>query len=516
MNSAAASLPYRDIDDERSWKARFGVLMPAALLFPCLALAQVNRTEFSLQGTLTATDNGAGAPAGFERKDVFTSVRPRVQVFRQGAGLRLAGSLEAEFLASARDTRDDKVLPTARLDAEATLIDRLLFIDASADVRQVEVDTFGARVTEGTPENARTAGTFRVSPFVNYELSSSTALQARYSGVRTHYSGPGADDVSTEQALVRVETKPRPIGGGLEWSDERTEHRQVNGADTRIGRLAASVTLAVGGDWVIGAVAGRERSELAGTTESESLVGTRLYWVPGPRTELAAAADRRFFGTGWSAVLRHRTPRMSFLVRAEREPVTALTGSRGGNLSSFLDSILTTRNPDADARRGLVDSLITTRGLRESLPGPIGSSASYPQLRTSGELTTVYLGPRTTVSMTVYVDQRTRLVRDGAAPVTTEPTVDDRRQRGASLGWNHRLTPQMSVDLSVSGSKTEGLADRLGDQSRETALRSGLVQAVSPRTSLTYGLTLRQVDSNVPGLNSFDETAGYFGVLHRF
>jgi uncharacterized protein (PEP-CTERM system associated) len=516
MSATASSLLSRGVCGERWRVTCLGALIPGAtLLFPSLTAAQTSLTEYSIQGMVTATNNGAGAPSGQERKDVFTSVRPRVQVLRQGAGLRLAGSLEADFLASARGTRSDKVLPTAHVDAAATLIDRVLFLDAGADIRQVEVDTFGARVGEGSPENARTAGTFRISPFINYELTSATSLLARYTDVRTRYSGPGTDDVSTGSGIVRLEVKPRPIGGGLEWSDERTEYRQVDGSGVRIGRLAATVSVAVG-DWVLGAVAGRERSELSGTADTESLAGARLYWAPGPRTELAAAVDRRFFGTGWSSILRHRTARMSFLLRAEREPVTASSGVRGAGLSSFLDSILTTRNPDADQRRGLVDGLIATRGLREDLGGPIGSSAAYAQLKTGAEATTVYLGPRTTLSFTVFVDQRRRLVRDDDLAVTSTPTLDDRRQRGVSLGWNHRLTPQMSLDVSLGGSNTEGLADRLGDRSRERSLRSGMVQGVSPRTSLTYGLSLRKIDTNVSGVNSFDETAGYFGLLHRF
>jgi hypothetical protein len=120
------------------------------------------------------------------------------------------------------------------------------------------------------------------------------------------------------------------------------------------------------------------------------------------------------------------------------------------------------------------------------------------------------------VSFTVYVDQRRRLMRDDDLAVTSAPALDDRRQRGVSLGWNHRLTPQMSLDVSLGGSDTEGLADRLGDRSHERSLRSGMVQGVSPRTSLTYGLSLRKIDTNVSGVNSFDEAAGYFGLLHRF
>jgi uncharacterized protein (PEP-CTERM system associated) len=501
-----------------SWSVRTSASL--LVFLPCLAAAQIQSTELSISTQATATSNGGGAPEGFERSDLLLSVRPRVQYSREGAGLLVRASAEAGMITSARDTQRDRILPLARLDAQGTLVDRLVFLDTSADLRQVEEDSFGSRVQGGSTQNARTVGTLRLSPRLNYDITARSSFSARYDGAWTRYQDTVDGDVKSRQGSARLETKPQPVGAALEWSSEETDYAAASGLDLRVERVNATVSLAIDGEWILGAVAGSERSEFASTRETDQHLGLRLLWAPGPRTELSAAFDRRFFGNGWEINARHRTPRMSFLMRIIREPSNAATQANarpyGGGLATFLDAILTTRVPDAAERGKVVDGLVSSRGLQGSQLGAIGSSATYPQLRTGNELAWTYLGARTTLSASIYAQELRQLDRSEESVVSPVLADADTRQRGASFGWNRRLTPQMSLDTGVAWSRIQGLAVREGDLTREVTVRASVVRNLSPHTNMSFGVLQRQVDSNVSDLNTYDETSGFVGLTHRF
>lgn len=493
-------------------------VVPAAALglwWSIGAHAQSQRTELSVQTRVTATDNGAGAPEGAERADLLFSLRPRVQFLREGAGLKLLGSLEADMAASARDTRRDRILPIAAVEAQASLVDRLLFLDAAMNVQQVEEDPFGVRAENGSARNARTAARYRVSPYLQFEMSPRTSLEARVDARSTRVAGTQEGDVTTLLGSATLALRPEPVGGSLQWISENTDHASESDSDLRLDRVTGIVNFAVSPDWVVGAAAGSERSRFAGTAQTDQVLGFRTLWVPGPRTEFAAAIDRRFFGTGWNLGLKHRTPRMSLRLRLDREPVTAGTAGVGG-LASFLDAILTTRNPELAARGALVSELVSGRGLQGSLAGASASAGSYAQLRTGSDLTWVYLGQRTGLTLSAYGQTLRRLARsDGAATVPGAADADS-RQRGASFGWNRRLTPVMSVDAALAWSRVEGLALRAGESTREASLRANLVRNLSERTTASAGAVIRRVSSNATNVSSFDETALFVGLGHRF
>lgn len=478
------------------------------------AAAQVNRTELSLQTSVTASDNGAEAPSGEERPDLVLSVRPALRVERRGAGLRLSANASAEVLTSARDTRPDRVLPSARLDVESTLVERLLFLDARAELRQVEDDPFAARVQAGSALNARTAGTLGVTPRLRYGLDPWTSVEALSDTTITRVRRTTEGDLTTRVASVRVDRRPEPLGGSLKWRREQTDLRADAGSGLEIDELLAMLLFTPDIDWVVGLRAGSERSDLEGARERDTTAGVELRWSPGPRTELAATVDRRFFGTGWNLSAQHRTPRMSFRLGLVREPVDASTGSSGADLESALDAILRTRVPDAAQRSVMVGERIATGGLATELRGATAITANYPQLRSGGSFTWAYLSPRTTLDLTLYAERRARLVRaDGPALAAGD---SDTRQRGASFAWNRRLASQLSLSFGAAASRIEALDPARDDRTTEASANVGLVRNLSPRTNLSATLAHRRLKSNVAATGEFDETSVSLGLAHRF
>lgn len=507
---------------QRSGRATVGSRRLAAAAMATLVAqgvgAQAPQIGFGIQAEATATDNGNGGAPGQEKADLLLSLQPQVTFRREGAGLRLNGRAEVTLVGSARDTRASRALPGGHLDARATLVDRVLFVDAGADVRQTEVDPFGVRAEANSSLNTRTIANYRLGPTLDYEPTSRSALLVRYGVARTRVAGTSEGDVSTNSGLARFALKPQPAGLAVEWARENTDYAaDVANGDLRIEHISMIASLALAGEWVLGLSAGSERARGASVSQRDGTYGLRLYWIPGPRTTLAAAVDRRFFGAGWNIAAQHRNPRMSFALKVVREPSSALNGaSAESNLTRFLDAILTTRNPDPVERGGVVDALLASRGLHPAIQGPSSTAADYAQLLTAGELTWAFLGPRDTVSMSLYTQSLEQLVASNGTTLSVGAATADSRQKGVSLGWNHRLTPLLSLDTSARWSRIQGLALRAGERTQEASLAAGLVRNLSPRTNLAMGARLRRVSSDALGVNTYDETACFVGMNHRF
>lgn len=498
------------------WFARGSAL--AALLAPLAAAAQQGPLELSISSTATGTSNGASSASGLEQRDLFLSVRPSLAFAKAGPGLRLRADLGMDLITARNETRKDQALPFVQAKAETTVVDRFVFVDAALEVRQIEQDAFASRVEQGSTQNARTASTATLSPYISRELTSDLSLLARAEVAWLRYSGDSSQDSQTGNMSAKLTAKPRPIGGLVELKTFKSEYATSSTNDWRVDAVTAGPTYSPNNELVLGLVGGTERTTSSGTTQTDSVVGVTAYWVPSQRTNLAVSVDKRFFGTGWNASFTHRMPSVSFALRAAREPMLPTVAGVGtrGNLSAFLDAILTTRFPDPVQRAALVSEMIATRGLQTSVQGTAGSVSNYAQLASGGETTVVFLGTRNTVSVSIYQQTITLLTRADGTSQFLGSGDSDNRQQGATVGVNRRLSPNTALDFSARWSRIEGLSSRVGDVTRESSVRLGVVRNTAPRTSVSLGVQHRQTDTNVSNLTSFEETSAFAGVAHRF
>jgi len=473
----------------------------------------------TIEGNVTATDNGAFDAPGQERHDLITSVRPRVTMAHRGAGLEFNVDASATFLNYANGTQQGGVLPDINGSLKATVVDRLLFIDAAARLHQAAVDPFGSQANDTGTTNRRTAGTYRVSPSLEHEVASNTSFLARHDvTLSTNGAGDAARQVSN-YSLIRLDRNPVPLGAAVELTrlDDRTTGTADSNFTLDTARLRASIALF--DEVVLGVAIGRDRTKWLQNNYSDPVYGGLILWKPGPRTELLASLDHRYFGSGGDLSFRHRLPWMSFALTMNRQPVTSST-SRGAlgqssDIRSFLDAILTTRYQDPTVRSGVVDSLITSRGLDMRVSSPNDVVAEYPQLQTSVSATWVMLGTRNTTTLDVYARSARQLTRDGDLLAVQTPAISDNRQVGGSIQFNRRLTSQLNVDAAVRWAKITGLSARAGEDSEERNYRLSLTQSVSPRTGLSAGIQRTQFTTTATGQHSFHATLVYMGINHR-
>ena len=474
----------------------------------------------AIKATVSATTNGAGAPSGEEKKDIFTSVQPTVFVAGESPIYKLKALLGADMVAYANGSQANRIYPLVDADVTAALVKQILFLDSSVSVRAAERDPYAARSTIGSTQNREIVSFYRVSPNVNYDISPASKLSARYEEILARGDEGSATNQRFSNASLGVSRKPSPLGGSLQYEAHVIRFSAPVTDQWRIETLKAIGDVKIADELILGPVVGTERTKFSQEQQRDALYGVHLQWNPTERTHLAAEVDHRFFGTGWNLDLRHRGTWFTLSVQLTRAPLTSSTtlgtAPSGSALGSFLDQILTSRYPDASERAIAVSSLIANRGLAIGQDGPVDVRASYAQLHNDARATVVFLGSRNIVSITVYDSIRRALVRSGDALDQLTSTTADNQQLGLAFDFNRKLTPQLTLDFATNWSRIRGVGLLGDDVAKEQVYRLSMVRAMSPQTGISAGVQYDRLDSSVLTATSYRATSAFVGLSHKF
>ncbi len=472
-----------------------------------------------------ATDNGTLAASGQQRRDVIARLTPRLTFFRRGPGLTVDVDASATARAYANDSQSDRIVPDARAAVAATLVERWVYLDASARAREVEADPFAAPLTGVADGRGRTAREMSITPALRRDLSTVTTMEASHT-LSLIEGATGSDARRTDQSsLVRFGVEPLPLGGGVEFT-RRDSRGDPSGAAlsgrTTLEQLRGHATLRLGGEVDLSLVAGTERSRLEdGSDERDAIAGVGLRWHPGPRTNARLVLERRFFGTGVGLAFAHRMPFLATTVEASRGPQqaalsTSATGF-GNGVPGLLDAMLTTRHGDEGERRALVDAEVQQRGLATGLAEARRVETGSLQLVTGARIALALMGLRNVVVLSAQAHDARRLERDaGASAASPAGSGFDHRQYGARLDASHRLTPLMSLQAGWRWSRIDGLGDRDAEHGRGTSWHASLSRRLGPRTVVSGGILHQRFESTATSQQRFDATALLAGMSHRF
>ncbi len=475
---------------------------------------------FSVNAMAAATNNGGLDDSGRRQNDFITSVRPELAFARAAPGFTADVRAAATFLDYANGRQPNGVLPDARGAFKSTLVDRWLYLDASAYARAAEADPFGVRTDDVLGANRRVESGFLIGPTLQRDFGPDVGVLAREQFARIHNDATEGARLSSELTEIRVERKPTPLGVSADVT--RLDNRATGQGDSHYTLTTARLrgVLMLGGELEIGAIAGRDSSDYLLTRHSDPLYGGFIDWTPGPRTHLELELEHRYFGQSGKLQFDHRTPFLTISVALQREPVDVVSSfatlGQGTDLASALNSILTTRYPDPAVRAGIVDGIITSRGLDPRTAGAVNIVGDYPQLQTAAQGALTLLGAVDTLSLSAYSLTTRALTRDGDPLAGLGAAAADTRQRGATLQLEHRLGPQVSVALAATWSRIEGLAANAGDLSTQQTWRASVLRHLSPRSDLTLAVQWYRFTTSVVGRPSFDATLGLVGLNHRF
>jgi uncharacterized protein (PEP-CTERM system associated) len=444
---------------------------------------------------VVASDNAALVPDDQKRSDAIGQVTLDLRMHSRGPRLTIEGDVGADFIGYARGTGADQVLPRGNLDVAATLVERALFLDAGVDVARTRADPLLPTTGGPSTANALTAVTWRASPYFQHDFSPTVSALVRSDTVYTQNSSsdpnvPAPTASTVQNEIARIERRPVPVGFAIEASREETTYQDQSVTPLLIESARGTVSVGVDQELLFGVVGGRDHAEYGGTTTDETLYGGLMQWRPSPRTSLDVAVDHRFFGTGFDIRFHDRLPHTVIdlaLQRAATATPSAI-GFPGATTdpAALVDSLLSNRIPDANARDLAVDEATQSRALPGSFAQPVDIFTQTPQLATNGRLDLLLDGLRNTVLGSLFYVKATVLPGTLVAPLGAANF--DSRQWGGSLGWYHRLTPQSAAAAEITYTDVQALGDRSGDSSRQVEATLSLSRRINPQTTLACGL----------------------------
>ena len=493
-------------------------VVPGAAVAPP-PVARTLYLEGDITARLTATDRGRlDAPSG---KDLILGVSPRLYARSRGAQLNVNAMVGLDSIKYFEHTNDDYTQPVAAIDAQAILVDNLLFLDGGLSVDRRASSPYSTQTADVSTDEQVDTRIARLSPRLERRLPSGWNTLLRSDNIWTHRSGDSVGGLTgapareySQDTQFRVDRTPEPFGLGLEGSHELLQYdsrtvMQIDGVRATAG-YAYSPQLTV---WGIGGV---ERSDFQNRTENDSDYGFRVRWAPLERSVLTAEVRRRFFGTGFNAQWDHTHRNFGFTLAGAREPYTSPEAVQlGGNIGQQFNDLFRQRGYDQAQREALVRAALIAYGLPATLADPVSFHVSRPQLNTSGSAMFTALGRRSVFIASVYYRKLTDLHRSDDPVLATLP--GNTRQAGGQVSANFRLTPLSALDASYRIDDTQGLGADASRSSRDQIYSIGTTHSLSPHTRVDLSLQHHKLETvDVLRPSSASSNSAGIGINYRF
>ncbi len=441
----------------------------------------------------TLTDN-VHLSSGAAQSDQVTEISPGIRLYLDGARLKgyfdyaLTGVVYAQNSAP----RESKNALSTAITLEA--IDNWAFIDFSGAIAQEAISAFGTPSIDNVSVNANRTevSTYRVSPHVRGRWRDLVDYEARYSRSVTGSEAATGTDGTTVDHHVKLsgDTAFRGLGWSASASRQRVDYSA--GRQTEADRLDLGLSYEITPQLKVLVHGGREADNYTSLDkQSHASSGFGVTWTPSLVTQLSASRDQHSYGAAHSLSFEHRTPRTVWRFTDTRNVVTTPSQTGVFSLGSIYDLLyaqFVAFEPDPIARARLVEAYLRAYGVS---PGEMVTSnflTSAVSLQRRQNFSFALLGIRDTVTFvaTRSEGRRLDLLSTAFDDLSSSSLL---RQRGFSINYAHRLTPEYSFAVLLSQQNT------LGDAPvRDTSLRAlnvNVTGKVSPKA--TASVALRRV-----------------------
>ena len=413
----------------------------------------------------TFTDNVFLASVG--RKSELTSeINPGIRITSNG------GQIKGSFDYSLRETfyannssgrRSQNALNTF---GQIVVVDNKAFVDFSGTISQQTISAFGTLSAGNSVinPNLTESRTFYVSPYLRGRLASFADYEIRYGLTTSRNQSALAPGVSTNVASIKL--NGQTTSARLAWSVDAS--RQNTGYDagrtSEADSLKASLIYTFNPQLNVSVTGGQEANNYATVgKESSSVSGFAVKWIPSDITQLSASRLKRSFGESHSVSVDHRTA-LTALRFSDVKDVSATPSQIGSvGLGSTYDlyfAQFASIEPDPTRRAALVSNFLQANGINPSTSVVSSFLTSAISLQRRQDFSFALLGLRDTVTFFANRSEGSRL--DAIAAVNDDLSNSASvRQRGLSVSYAHRLTPEASINVLASAQKA---SDSLGLQ----------------------------------------------------
>lgn len=487
---------------------RGGRFFAAALLVAMSSLdapvaqAENWRVTPTLSTRMVASDN-INFSATDPKSDTVFEVNPGISVRRVSPRINLAAAYTPRYFHYVDETFSSRVSHAYNVNGRFEVIDDLFFIDVRAISSQRNRSVFNAVPTDNVLaanqlDNTRT---FSITPSFRgkVRLGDIATWSSNFSSARTE-STRNLGSVSTETFTGALESAPAKIGWRADVSSTSTDSDRGN---TKRDRITGSLIFRPDSSLQLSVRYGLEKGNAFNARGNPSAQGYQdtygmgLVWTPTPRSSIKADINKRPFATTRSLNATHRMARMAFSATHTRtltnraQQLLEPTG-----VSDLFDNLSQTEPfasvSDPVQREQLMNEFLVSRGLDRFVVGlsPILTDLEF--LQTRSQLSVTRTGPRSLVSLSVFLNESDRGI--GSGGITGGDDFDLAsviRQHGWNATLSHRVGSTSSVVLNYTSTQSNGRSNSLsGLSSNRDVLNLTLSTPIGARTNGSIGLRM--------------------------
>lgn len=489
-----------------------GALAPVMLLTGVALPAMA--ADWTVTPNLTVseryTDNVNLATSGQSKKnDFITEVRPGVQIYKDGARLKVRVNYSLQSLTYLNTSDNNAVNHQLSASANAELLKDFLFLDANTAVYQQNINALGPVGFGNTnaTKNLTTVGTYSISPYIKKRFGSFADgdFRIRQSGV--YYNSKGISNTLTNNVTGSLLSGSsfNDLFWGVNYSYTKNKNQFV--ADTEFESASATLGYALTRKLRVNATAGQERNNYISATGGKidgPFWNAGFTWTPTSRTSVAATYGHRFFGRTYSFDLSERTRHTTWRAGYSEDLTTSSATSLSAGLigGGYICQTIPTGYAYFPATQSPTGFIVLIP-LNDPVPADcqFAGNAYTPNLSLVNE---VFILKNMTAGIGVNVGKSDYNLGfyDMRRDLQTSGNYD--RQSGINAGWNWRFAPRTTFNLLGNLSRIQ-----VPSQNRKDDLwiiSTGVTHQFQPKLTGSVFIRHQARSSNLPG-NDFTENS---------
>lgn len=486
------------------------------------AAMPVGAETIAIQPTLSITSaavkqtNVLGTPSWMgSSHELVTVVSPGLLLAAHGANLLVDGQIQLDAYNYARGTQDNQVVPNGKLLAQLLSRDAGVGLEAGWASKQVPAQFIASGGSAAGPNNEYTTTEWRLAPYLDKQLGSSTQLKAKLDRTLVQSTQQSTNltprpDTTVTTGSGSLKQQASPVGYELSF-----QHQDTTLSGQRDPVLKQSTGMVKGiyalfTELELGVLVGRETTDVLIEQYRDKVYGWSFDWRPDERTNLTAQLEHRFFGQAWQVDASHRMTWLAFSASFSRHPTTY--GASAGTLSAgSLDQTLTPTIPNPADRAKAINDFLTKLGPAAQLSNAREIYNLTAQLRQEASGRVALIGRRDVYTLTAGRVDSTPLTQAQSLLSTASTT----RDYFFSGDWLHQLAPTWRVSNGFKWTRSHltpvGQPYAFG---REFSWRGALITDLSPSAAATLGLRRRIAHTTNYGDSA--ESAVFAGLDYKF
>lgn len=456
----------------------------APLAAGAMLLASECRADWRIQPSVTLTErytDNAVLQSDNRQEQFITELTPAIAVTGRSSRYTVVGTAQARYFAysGAQPPNTLDNLVEYGLAGQGTVIDDLLFVEASATQAPRSISAFGPQA-DSTPylgANRTQLRTWRVSPFLQQRFGNMAHMVLRYArdSVDTGDFDPFGKSVSDSvTASLNSGTAFQSLGWGLTYL--RQDLDSDIAGDTSTQTAQANLRYALTRRFALTATVGYDRYDydaLGGDTAGNNW-SAGFDWTPSQRTRLSAAMGRHFYGNTGKLDASHRSRHTAWNINYD----DAITTSREQFLlpstidaAAMLDSLFAATIADPLLRQQAVAEYLRTTGLPANLANNVNFLSNRYLRQKLLRASMGYNRARSTAAVSLFRTERIALSSqqtDSALLGSQLANLNDNvKEHGVNMSYSYRLSPRSNLLATASYTLSRSISTRIEDQRRD-------------------------------------------------